>query len=85
MGSLACLCLAIVAFLVPGVVGVRSDGANAPLFLFAVWPVLLGTVYIALCGPEFHSHVFGILFMITFALLPVWFGFRRAVAAALGF
>ena len=84
-GSIVCVCLALVAFFVPTFVGVRAGGANAPLFLFALWPVLLGTVYIAVCGPEFHSRIFSFVFMVAFALFPVWLVFRRAVAAALGF
>lgn len=84
-GALVCLCLAVIAFFVPSFVGVRPGGANAPLFLFALWPVILGVVYIALCGPEFHSRIFSFILMFAFALFPVWLVFRRATAAALGF
>lgn len=84
-GSLVCVCLALVAFLVSSFVGVRAGGANAPLFLFALWPVLLVTVYIAMCGPEFHSRIFSFVFMVAFALFPVWLVFGRAAAGALGF
>src|SRR5512140_2923153 len=71
-GSVLYACLALVAFFVPSLVGVRAGGANAPLFFFAVWPLLLPTIYIALCGPEFHSSIFTFLFMIAVALFPVW-------------
>lgn len=84
-GSVVCVCLAVLAYFAPSFVGVRAGGANAPLFLFGVWPVILVTIYVAVCAPEFHSRVFTFVFLLAAACFPVWLVFRRALAAALGF
>lgn len=83
-GTLVCVLLALVAWLSPGVVGVPPGKANAPLFLFAVWPVCLCTTFVAMCGPEFHSRVFTVVFLLFSAAFPVWLVFRRPLAALFG-
>lgn len=83
-GSILCALLALLVWLVPGVAGIPPGGANAPLLLFALWPICLLVIFVAMCGPNFHSRVSSIGFLLLSVAFPVWLVFRRPVAAMLG-
>ncbi len=60
-GSVACLAMAVAAFLAPGAVGLAEDRAGTHATLFGLWPIVAFVGYVKVCGPRYVTSAVSVL------------------------